>query len=88
MWAVEAPSVSHASQLARAIFAAAEKRGLYLAVAELPLAFFPNLPPAMRADRETIACLRSVLMKPEHVAWIERIYALLDQVTTELRFVL
>ena len=88
VWAVEAPSVSHASQLARAIFAAAEKRGLYLAVAELPLAFFPNLPPAMRADRETIACLRSVLMKPEHVAWIERIYALLDQVTTELRFVL
>jgi len=81
VWAVDAPSVSEASRRARAIFAAAEKRGLYLAVAELPLAFFPNLPAGMRADRETIACLRSVLMKPEHVDWIERIYALLDAAT-------
>ena len=35
----------------------------------------------MHADRETIACLRSVLMKPEHIDWIERIYALLDAAT-------
>jgi glutamate/tyrosine decarboxylase-like PLP-dependent enzyme len=81
VWAVNAPSVSEASRRARAVFAAAEKRGLYLAVAELPIEFFPDLPASMHADRETIACLRSVLMKPEHIDWIERIYALLDAAT-------
>ena len=85
VWAVDAPSVSEASRRARAIFAAAEERGLYLAVAELPLAFFPNRPAAMSADRETLACLRSVLMKPEHIDWVERMYALLDASTTATR---
>ena len=29
------------------------------------------------ADRETVTCLRSVLMKPEHLDWIEEIYRVL-----------
>jgi hypothetical protein len=83
VWAVDAPSVSEASRLARSIFNAAEARGLYLAVAELPLAFFTR-PPGMVADRDTIVCLRSVLMKPEHLDWIERIVALLDAATRDV----
>jgi glutamate/tyrosine decarboxylase-like PLP-dependent enzyme/predicted dienelactone hydrolase len=84
VWTVAAPSVSEASNRARAIFAGAEARGLYLAVAELPLAFFGTRLDAMARDRETIACLRSVLMKPEHAEWIGRIYALLDAATAEV----
>jgi hypothetical protein len=38
----------------------------------------------MRADRESVACLRSVLMKPEHVDWVDRIYALLSAATGEV----
>ena len=83
VWAVDAPSVSEASRLARSIFNAAEARGLYLAVAELPLAFFTR-PLGMVADRDTIVCLRSVLMKPEHLDWIERIVALLDAATRDV----
>jgi glutamate/tyrosine decarboxylase-like PLP-dependent enzyme len=84
VWAVDAPTAAEASRRARAVFAAAERLGLYLAVAELPLAFFPNRPATMRADRESVACLRSVLMKPEHVDWVDRIYALLSAATGEV----
>ena len=35
----------------------------------------------MARDHDTITCLRSVLMKPEHLDWIDRIWALLDEAT-------
>ena len=33
----------------------------------------------MKRDRETITCLRSVLMKPEHFDWVGHIWELLSQ---------
>jgi hypothetical protein len=79
VWAPRAARVSEASALAQRIFAAAEQRHLYLALASLPTAMF-DLPAAgMEADSETITCLRSVLMKPEHLDWLDRIWPLLDQ---------
>jgi hypothetical protein len=33
----------------------------------------------MERDRPTLTCLRSVLMKPEHREWAERIWEILDQ---------
>jgi hypothetical protein len=35
----------------------------------------------MKVDRPTITSLRSVLMKPEHADWIDRIWDLLGQST-------
>jgi hypothetical protein len=32
-------------------------------------------------DTDTMACLRSCLMKPEHEAWVARVWELLDQAT-------
>jgi hypothetical protein len=32
----------------------------------------------VEVDTESVACLRSVLMKPEHEEWVERITALLE----------
>jgi glutamate/tyrosine decarboxylase-like PLP-dependent enzyme len=78
VWAPRAGTVSEASSLSRAIFDEAAKQGLHLAVAELPLAFFDAGAAGMKADRETITCLRSVLMKPEHLDWVDRIAALID----------
>ncbi len=37
-------------------------------------------------DPETITCLRSVLMKPEHREWVERILGLLDAAYREAEF--
>src|SRR5208337_1199675 len=78
IWAPRAARVSQASEIARRIFAEAERRQLYLALANLPVRFF-DLPEAMEPDRDTITCLRSVLMKPEHREWIGTIWSILDQ---------
>ena len=78
IWAPRAASVSAASEMARKLFAEAEQRHLYLALANLPVEFF-DLPADMQRDSDTITCLRSVLMKPEHLEWINEIWNILDQ---------
>jgi tyrosine decarboxylase/aspartate 1-decarboxylase len=74
IFAPKAESVSAASALSRRIFEAAAKRDLHLALAELPVDFFAGDFGGLKRDRETVTCLRSVLMKPEHLDWIERIW--------------
>jgi glutamate/tyrosine decarboxylase-like PLP-dependent enzyme len=77
IFAPRAGSVSDASALSRRIFEAAAKRGLHLAVAELPANFWGDPAVRMQHDRETLTCLRSVLMKPEHLDWVGGIWQLL-----------
>ena len=83
IFAPQAGSVSDASALSRRIFEAAAKRGLHLAVAELPAIFWRDPAVRMKQDRETMTCLRSVLMKPEHFDWIDRIWELVAAATDE-----
>ncbi|MDQ1406615.1 MAG: tyrosine decarboxylase / aspartate 1-decarboxylase [Acidobacteriaceae bacterium] len=73
-FALRAESVSAASLLSREIFEAAAKRDLHLALADLPLHLFQTLPSTMKRDRQTITCLRSVLMKPAHFDWLDQIW--------------
>ncbi len=63
VWAVKAGSSAEASEQARCIFDDSAGKGIHLALAELPLAFFRPASEATGAG-ETIVCLRSVLMKP------------------------
>jgi glutamate/tyrosine decarboxylase-like PLP-dependent enzyme len=79
VWMPRAGSLSEASKLSRRIFDEAARRDLHLAVAELPAEFFD--PGGIERDRETVTCLRSVLMKPEHAEWIDRIAAILGEAT-------
>jgi len=76
VWAVRAGRASVASARARAVFEEAARRGLHLALADLPLEFFGA--GAFEADQATVTCLRSVLMKPEHLGALETIGSLLD----------
>jgi tyrosine decarboxylase/aspartate 1-decarboxylase len=78
-----AASVGEASIKSRNIFDAAARRGLHLAVAELPVNFWVANLGGMKRDRETVSCLRSVLMKPEHLDWVERIWEILSAVAAE-----
>jgi tyrosine decarboxylase/aspartate 1-decarboxylase len=78
-----AKSVSEASGLSRRIFEAAAKRNLHLAVADLPTEFWATNLGTMQRDRETMTCLRSVLMKPEHLEWIPRIWDELSAASSE-----
>jgi glutamate/tyrosine decarboxylase-like PLP-dependent enzyme len=80
VWAPRAPRVSDASALARRVFDEAARRNLHLALVSLPLHLIDVQ--EMQHDRETMICLRSVLMKPEHRAWTDRIWTILDQAAT------
>jgi tyrosine decarboxylase/aspartate 1-decarboxylase len=84
IFAPRAGSVSEASALCRRIFDAAAKRNLHLAIAELPTEFWAANLGTMQRDRETMTCLRSVLMKPEHLEWIPRIWDELSASTAEV----
>jgi tyrosine decarboxylase/aspartate 1-decarboxylase len=84
VFVLRAASVSEASVLSRKIFEAAAKRNLHLAVAELPIRFWGNNLGAMKCDRESLTCLRSVLMKPEHFDWLPRIWDLLSASTDQV----
>ncbi len=69
VWKVKAESAERASALAQKIFAACATRDLHLALVQLPQFWFK---PAAGAG--LVTCLRSVLMKPEHLAWLDRIW--------------
>jgi len=84
VFAPNAVSVSEASVLTRKIFEAAARHDLHLAVAELPVGLWEANLGAMKRDRETITCLRSVLMKPEHFDWVDRIWDLLSSAADEV----
>jgi len=59
---------------AQRIFDEAARRNLHLALARLPGAFFGSTEPE-------VLTLRSVLMKPEHEQWIDRIWEILCEAT-------
>ncbi|WP_229740997.1 pyridoxal phosphate-dependent decarboxylase family protein [Silvibacterium dinghuense] len=78
VWAVRAESLEAASQRAQQVFDRAAQQDLHLALVQLPVAFFgPDAFPGASAT-DTVTCLRSVLMKPEHEAWLPAIWQRLD----------
>jgi len=79
VWAPRAARVSEASALSRRIFDQAAQRGLHLAIASLPVHLIDV--GDMQRDHDMIICLRSVLMKPEHREWMDRIWSILDEAT-------
>jgi tyrosine decarboxylase/aspartate 1-decarboxylase len=81
VWACRASSASASSALAQQIFDDAAKQQLHLALIHLPVSFFRERWPELQSDQEDILCLRSVLMKPEHESWVERIYEILSRVS-------
>jgi tyrosine decarboxylase/aspartate 1-decarboxylase len=83
VFAPRTASVSESSEMSRKVFAAAARRNLHLAVAELPAEFFEDDLGSMKRDRNSLTCLRSVLMKPEHREWVGRIWEILGEATEE-----
>jgi glutamate/tyrosine decarboxylase-like PLP-dependent enzyme len=80
-WAVRAASPEASSTRAQLIFDEAARRDLHLALAKLPVRFFPqnfwqNSPQI--DPQTTVTCLRSVLMKPGHLLWLDQISQRLD----------
>ncbi|PYP08107.1 MAG: aspartate aminotransferase family protein [Gemmatimonadetes bacterium] len=80
VWAPRARRISQASALSQRVFAEAAQRQLHLAIVTLPVQLIDVQD--MERDGDTIVCLRSVLMKPEHREWVDRIWSILDAATT------
>jgi len=77
VWKLNGANGKQASLMAQKVFDACARRDLHLALVELPLAWFGPVGGSDSTGCETagtVTCLRSVLMKPEHEAWLERIW--------------
>jgi glutamate/tyrosine decarboxylase-like PLP-dependent enzyme len=75
VWKMNGADKTRASELAHRVFDASAKRDLHLALVELPLTWFePPGTDVKRAEPGAVDCLRSVLMKPEHEAWLDSIW--------------
>ena len=85
VWAPRAVSLSEASRMTQRIFDESARRHLHLALATLPAKFFGQLPPGMARDAETVRCLRSALMKPEHKTHIGETWRALSEATDAAR---
>ena len=83
-YVVNAATTSAASRRARDVFERAAKNELHLALMSLPARLLRRCAPEIEIDAETVTCLRSVLMKPEHAEWTERIVALLEASAAEI----
>ncbi len=82
VWALRAADLREASETARKVFDACAKRGLNLALVELPGSWFDK--PGGKQYADSMSCLRSVLIKPEHEAWLDGIWERLSGACTEV----
>jgi glutamate/tyrosine decarboxylase-like PLP-dependent enzyme len=77
VWKVDAATPEESSKLAQNIFAACAVHDLHLALVQLPVSWF-------QAGDGLVTCLRSVLMKPEHEAWLDEIWNRLTSSCAEI----
>jgi glutamate/tyrosine decarboxylase-like PLP-dependent enzyme len=72
VWKMAAPTLGASSALAQKTFDACATRDLHLALVQLPHSWFG--PEDGTVEDSSVTCLRSVLMKPEHIDWIDPIW--------------
>ncbi len=81
--ALHAADLRTESEPARRVFDACALRGLHLALVELPGSWF-GMDDGSTNARGLVTCLRSVLMKPEHEAWMGEIWERLSAACGDL----
>jgi tyrosine decarboxylase / aspartate 1-decarboxylase len=79
VWALHAANFWEASEQTQRVFDACARRGLHLALVQLPGSWFER-----EWRGEHVTCLRSVLMKPEHEMWLDRIWERLSEACAEV----
>jgi glutamate/tyrosine decarboxylase-like PLP-dependent enzyme len=83
VWGVRAARSSQASERARAVFEAAARRDLHLALASLPRPLLEPVGLVDTWDSDTVTCLRACVMKPEHASWMPDIVRRLQAAASE-----
>lgn len=83
VWQIAAPTPETASAQAQQIFDACAELHLHLALVQLPGAIFGHSEKRSGLHKDTpLTCLRSVLMKSEHAAWLDAIWDRLSKATS------
>jgi glutamate/tyrosine decarboxylase-like PLP-dependent enzyme len=83
-WAPEAVQSDHISGLSQRIFETAAEYNLHLATFKYPAHLLKDNWKGVQFKSEYVTCLRSCLMKPEHLDWLDRIWAILDRTAAEV----
>lgn len=83
VWAPAGSSASMISERSQRIFEAAAARQLHLATFSYPSILLKDRWKDVELDRPEVVCLRSCLMKPEHLDWIDVIWKMLVEVTEQ-----
>jgi len=82
VWAPNGNSASQISERSEQIFNAAAQENLHLATFKYPTALLREKWSDVDLDQQYVICLRSCLMKPEHLDWVENIWEILDKVAS------
>ena len=80
VWAPNGSSASQISKRSEQVFQAAANENLHLATFKYPASLLQELWTDVDFDEEYITCLRSCLMKPEHLEWLESIWQIIDKI--------
>jgi len=80
-WAINANTSAKSSSLARQFFEQAAQQDLSLALIHLDRSFIEERGIIKEWDTDQLCCLRSVLMKPEHLEWMPKILERLNRVS-------
>ena len=80
VWAPDGSSASQISKRSEQVFHAAAEENLHLATFKYPSSLLHVKWPGVDFDQQYVTCLRSCLMKPEHLDWVESIWGILSKV--------
>ena len=80
VWTSGGRSAGEISERSASMFRAAAAEGLHLATLRYPASLLKRAWDDVDFDQESVLCLRSCLMKPEHYDWVDRIWNVLDRV--------
>jgi glutamate/tyrosine decarboxylase-like PLP-dependent enzyme len=79
VWAPAAEGAAQVSAASRRLFDAAARRNLHLALVRVDAPLLArHWPGVVSSNAEPVTCLRCCLMKPEHLDWLDDLWAALD----------
>ena len=84
IWGLADDKPDKISSKSQQFFDQAAKNNLHLALLQLPATIWHQAWPALTYTTEKITVLRSCLMKPEHLDWIDEIWKIIDQTASSI----
>jgi glutamate/tyrosine decarboxylase-like PLP-dependent enzyme len=83
-WVPRAATISRISEISQEIFKTSANYDLHLATFKYPTRLIQPVWEDVQFDDDYVTCLRSCLMKPEHLAWLGRIWEIFDKAANEV----